>query len=213
MTASWSTLMLLSAAAYLVGSIPFGLVVGKLAKGVDLRQVGSGNIGAANAFRTLGPVLGVLVLILDGLKGTLPVTLVATMFSLLGHGDPSPAAAEVIVGLSAITGHNNSVYLGFKGGKGIATMFGVLLAISPSATLFAALSWALVMALTRYASASSLTAATTIPLYFMWTQAPRPYVLFGMLACILAFVRHRSNIRNLLAGRELRIGQKRGPEG
>lgn len=211
LSASWPSLLLLCVAAFLVGSIPFGLVVGRLVKGVDLRQVGSGNIGAANAFRTLGPVLGVIVLLLDGLKGYLPVTLTATMFNLLGGGCPGAATAAVLVGLAAIVGHNNSIYLGFKGGKGIATMFGVLLALSPPATLFAALTWAIVMGVTRYASLSSLSAATSIPLFFMWTQAPRAYVMFGMLACLLAFVRHRSNIRNLMSGRELRLGSSGRP--
>lgn len=206
------SLMLLCAAAFLVGSIPFGLVVGRLVKGVDLRQVGSGNIGAANAFRALGPVLGALVLLLDGLKGYLPVKLTGCMFALLAHDGPSPAAAQVIVGLAAIVGHNNSIYLGFKGGKGIATMFGVLLALSPAATLFAAVTWGLVVGATRYASLGSLSAATSIPLYFIFTRAPVPYVLFGVLACALAFVRHRSNICNLLTGRELRLGAHVDPD-
>ena len=212
LSASWPSLIMLCMAAFLVGSIPFGLVVGQLVKGVDLRKVGSGNIGAANAFRTLGPVLGVGVLLLDALKGYVPVILAGRMFAMFAmfapQHVPGPHAAEVVVGLCAIIGHNNSIYLGFKGGKGIATMFGVILALSPTATLFAALTWGCVMATTRYASLSSLCAATSIPLYLMFTHAPTAYVMFGMLSCVLAFVRHRTNIQNLVSGRELRFSSK-----
>lgn len=205
--ASWPSLALLCAAAFLVGSIPFGLLVGRVLRGVDLRHVGSGNIGAANAFRSLGPFYGVLVLLLDAVKGFLPVLLAGRMFALLSAGQgPAPATAEVWVGLCAIVGHNNSVFLGFKGGKGIATMFGVLLALSPPATLIAALVWGGVIALTRYASVASLAAATSIPLTFMAYGAPTAHVVFGMLACVLAYWRHRGNLANLAQGRELRIG-------
>lgn len=207
LTASSADLALLCLAAYLLGSIPFGLVVGRVVRGVDLRQVGSGNIGAANAFRSLGAPLGVAVLALDAVKGYLPVTLAGTMFALLGRaGSPCPATAQVLVGVSAIVGHNSSIYLRFKGGKGIATMFGVLLAMSPTATLVAALVWAVALALTRYASVGSLCAAASIPVYFAWSGAPSPHLMFGVVACAMAFVRHRSNIRNLIAGRELRFG-------
>lgn len=207
LSATWPSLLLLCAAAFLVGSIPFGLVIGWVARGVDLRAVGSGNIGAANAFRTLGPALGVTVLLLDAAKGWAPVTLAGTMFALLGRaGGPEAATAQVLVGLSAIVGHNNSVYLGFKGGKGIATMFGVLLALSPAATLTAALTWLGALALTRYASVASLAAATSIPVWFMASGAPAPHVYFGVLSCALAFVRHRKNLQNLIQGREPRFG-------
>lgn len=213
LSATWSSLLLICAAAFLIGSIPFGLVVGQLACGVDLRRIGSGNIGAANAFRTLGPALGVIVLLLDAVKGWVPVTLAGTMFAMLGGaGGPGAATAQVLVGLSAIVGHNNSIYLGFKGGKGIATMFGVLLAISPTATFTAALTWLAALALTRYASVASLAAATSIPLWFVMNGAPAPHVCFGVLACVLAFVRHRTNLRNLARGREPRFGAPKPPE-
>lgn len=208
--ASWLSLFVLGGAAYLVGSIPFGLVVGYLLKGVDLRQIGSGNIGAANALRALGPAGGALVLLLDSLKGTLPVMLTGAWFAASQHVySPSAGTAEVFVGLCAIVGHNNSLYLGFKGGKGIATMFGVLLALSGSATLFAVLTWGVVFLLTRYASLSSLSAATSIPLFFICTRAPAAYVAFGVVACGLAFVRHRTNIKNLLSGNEQRLAHGR----
>lgn len=195
-----SGLLLLGAAAYLVGSIPFGLVVARV-KGIDLRSVGSGNIGAANAFRTLGPVGGVLVLLLDGAKGWGMATLGAT------------PAARVVAGIGAIAGHNWSFFLGGKGGKGIATTFGVMLALSPSATLAAALVWGVVVGITRYASVGSLAAATTFPLALWWRGAPAAYLGLGLLAAVFAFVRHRGNIANLLAGRELKIrGKGAGPQ-
>lgn len=202
-SASWSSLVLMTCAAYLVGSIPSGLLVGRL-RGVDLRRVGSGNIGAANAFRSLGPSTGLLVMVLDALKGWAPVALTHAMFTLLAcKGAPGPAVAEVVVGMGAIIGHNNSLYLRFRGGKGIATTFGVMLAISPLATLVAALVWLVAFALTRYSSVGSLAAATSIPLSLHQTHAPLPHVVFGVSACVLAFVRHRGNLRNLLNGEEL----------
>ena len=209
---SWPTLLLLCAAAFLVGSIPFGLVVGRL-RGVDLRALGSGNIGAANAFRTLGAGAGLVVLLLDGAKGWGCVTLAGALFALPGASDgaPSPALAQVLVGLSAIVGHNNSIYLGFKGGKGIATMFGVLLALSPTATGVAAVTWLTVLVLTRYASVASLAAAASIPLCFAWHGAPMAWLGFGIVAFVMALVRHRSNLVNLAQGREPRFGTPKHP--
>ncbi|HXE73307.1 MAG TPA: glycerol-3-phosphate 1-O-acyltransferase PlsY [Candidatus Nitrosotenuis sp.] len=198
--------------SYLLGSIPFGLIVARR-HNVDLRKVGSGNIGAANAFRALGPAGGAAVLALDGLKGVVAVTL--AHFALL-PGFLVPFA-QVACGLAAILGHNYPVFLGFKGGKGIATSFGVLLALSPQVALMAGLLWLGMVALTRYSSVGSLAASLATPFLMVLYRQHPAYVLFGILAALLAFYRHRSNIQRLLAGQELTFddpegGRRRGTE-
>jgi len=222
MLTPWMTLSLLATLAFLAGSIPFGLVLARVMKGIDLRNYGSGNIGAANAFRALGPIGGTLVLLLDGFKGWGMVWLAAHLFGCppswmaevsgmtlgLEWIEPTAPLAQVVVGLAAIIGHNNSLYLGFKGGKGIATTFGVMLAISPSATLVAALVWLAAVGLTRYSSVGSLSAALAIPITLHFQCAPKEYVAFGLIACAFAFLKHKKNIRNLLRGEELKLGRR-----
>lgn len=200
---TWGTLMLLCAAAYLVGSIPFGLVVGRLA-GVDLRREGSGNIGAANAFRTLGPAGGLAVLALDYAKGLLPVLLTEHLFPPPGAGamPPCSATACVLVGVACIVGHNNSLYLGFRGGKGIATTFGVITGLSFWSALAAAVVWFITVGITRYASVASLAAMLTLPIALAWLHAPWQYIIFGTLAFVLAAVRHKGNLARLVRGEE-----------
>src|SRR5437016_8529319 len=142
--------LLLVAFAYLLGSVPCGWVVMKLYRNMDVRKLGSGNIGAANVFRAGGPGAFAATLILDGLKGFIPVMLGIA----LGLGDQEWALAAI--GLAAVLGHSWSLYLGFRGGKGVATSGGVLLALAPVALVIAGLSWFLVVRLTRLASLSSL---------------------------------------------------------
>jgi glycerol-3-phosphate acyltransferase PlsY len=189
------------AVAYLAGSVPFGLVIGKWFKGVDVRQHGSGNIGAANVFRVLGKTWGVLVLLLDAAKGYVPVMLAGGCF----HGRPWEPTVRVLVAAAAILGHNNSIFLGFSGGKGIATTFGVFLAISPLALVVSLLTWAVVVFIWRYSSLGSLCAAASIPVTLAITHAPRQYVAFGVVALVLAVIKHRKNIAALRAGTERKI--------
>ncbi|MHB2019290.1 MAG: glycerol-3-phosphate 1-O-acyltransferase PlsY [Candidatus Xenobia bacterium] len=204
MTAAWLLLV-----AYAAGSIPFGLVIGKVFKGIDLRQVGSKNIGAANAFRNLGPGLGVLTLLMDAVKGALPVVLVGLEPF---HVDPAQLAAwRVAVGLAAIMGHNYSLFLGFKGGKGIATSLGVVVALSWQAALCCLGVYAVVMAATRYASVASLSGATALPFAMYFISRSPVYVGFALVAMIFAFYKHRSNLRNLMEGKEPRLAPPRRP--
>lgn len=186
---------------YLIGSLPTGLIVIRLLRGIDIRAHGSGNIGATNVFRVAGLPTALLVLALDMAKGVLPVLLAEAW-------DPSPLMA-VLVGLAAIIGHNWSIFLRFTGGKGIATSFGVLLALSPAAAAVAALVWGVVVAITRYASLGSLLGIAAVP-GVMWARGePREHLGFAALALLFAVYKHRANIGRLRRGTELRITDRR----
>lgn len=182
---------------YLVGSLPTGLVVVRLLVGTDIRKAGSGNIGTVNVYRVAGLGPSVLVLVVDVLKGAVPV--------LLARAWGQTEALQVAVGLAAIAGHNWSLFLKLTGGKGIATSFGVLLAISPVVGLIAAAIWGGVVAITRYASLGSLIAGLAVPLIMGWRREPTPHLVFGLITLAFAGYRHRANIARLIAGTELKV--------
>ena len=182
---------------YLIGSLPTGLIVIRLVKGLDIRSVGSGNIGATNVYRVAGLPTALLVLAVDMVKGALPVFLARTW--------GRPEAVVVLAGIAAIVGHNWSMFLRFGGGKGIATSFGVLLALSPTTAAIAASIWTVVAIVTRYSSLASLLAVATVPLV-MWQRAePAAHLSFGALALVFAVYKHKANIARLLRGQELKI--------
>ncbi len=189
--------LLLLAGSYLLGAIPFGLLVVRAATGRDIRKEGSGNIGASNVFRVAGPAVGGLVLALDALKGAGPV-LIARRLEL------GPAII-VAAGLAAIIGHNWSVFLRGRGGKGIATSYGALLALSLTAGAIAAAVWIVVAVASRYASLASLLGVLSVPITMWVGREPIEHLGFGAIAVVLAFYRHRSNVGRLLRGDELRI--------
>jgi glycerol-3-phosphate acyltransferase PlsY len=193
-------LFILMLTGYLLGSIPFGFIIGKIGK-IDVRKAGSGNIGATNVMRTLGPMPGALVLVLDALKGTAPIWL-AQAYS----GDP---LIIVFCGLAAMVGHTFPLFLGFKGGKGVATGAGVLLGIAPDLFVFGIVLFLVVVGLTRYVSAGSVLATVTVFILFMVLGKPLPYTVLVGLAAVLIVLRHIPNIKRLIAGTELRIGEKR----
>ena len=192
--------LLLILAGYLLGSIPFGFIIGKIGK-IDVTKAGSGNIGATNVMRTMGVTPGALVLILDTLKGAAPVWL-AQAYS----GDP---LVIVLCGLAAIIGHTFPIYLGFKGGKGVATGGGVLLGLAPDMFVFGIILFLVVVGLTRFVSAGSVVAALTVFILFILLGKPFPYTVLVGLAALLIIVRHIPNIKRLIAGTEHRIGAKR----
>jgi acyl phosphate:glycerol-3-phosphate acyltransferase len=193
----------LFAGAYLIGSIPFSYLVAR-ARGVDLRQVGSGNIGGANVWRACGFGPFVVAAALDILKGYLP-TLVG---SLLFPGSPT---LVVLVGVAAILGHTFPIYLRFKGGKAVATSSGVLLAIAPLLAAIGVATWAIVFAITRISSVASLSAAAVEifagTVFYMSGRLPLAYALFIWLAAAFVIYLHRGNIQRLLAGTESRFGK------
>lgn len=183
--------------SYLVGAIPTGLIVVRLLTGEDIRRHGSGNIGTVNVLRVAGAGTAAVVLVVDILKGLLPVLFAAAM--------TSSAWTVVLAGLAAIAGHNWSVFLKFQGGKGIATSFGVLFGLSWPAAAVAAAVWILTVAITRYSSLGSLLGVVSVPITLWRLRQPEEYVYFGIIAALLAVYRHRANIQRLVAGTELHI--------
>jgi acyl phosphate:glycerol-3-phosphate acyltransferase len=188
--------------AFLFGAIPFGLVIGKL-KGVDLRTKGSGNIGASNAMRELGKPLGVLVFLLDTLKGWLPV--------FAAHRLELASEWLVGVGLAAVLGHIYSPFVRFKGGKGVATALGVLLGLDWRVALIAFGIFIFVVAVTDYISMGSITAAVAQAALFWVFADPLPMKLFGAIVGLFVIIRHRSNIQRLLKGEETRLRKRATP--
>lgn len=193
---------LLLLAAYVLGSVPTGLWLVRWVRGVDVRRHGSGNIGTANVYRVAGPWLGGAVLALDVAKGAVPV--------MAARAVGLPPVWCVAAGLASIVGHNWSAFLRFRGGKGIATSFGVLLALSPKAAAVAAALWVAAVAVTRYASVGSLLAVLSVPVSMLLWREPPAHVAFGVAVAVLGLVRHRTNLRRLVEGTELRITDRPG---
>lgn len=182
---------------YLLGSIPFGVVMARLGGLGDLRKIGSGNIGATNVLRTGNKGLAALTLILDALKGTAAVV-------IAGFWGPDLA---LLAGLSAFLGHIYPVWLGFLGGKGVATYLGVLAPVAWPAALAFAAAWLIVAAVTRYSSLAALVATVAAPLTLFWLGYVDGAVLFGLMTLVIYF-KHAQNIARLLKGTESRIGSK-----
>lgn len=189
--------------SYLIGSIPNGLILGKLLWNIDLREYGSHNIGATNAWRTLGKGPGLLIFFLDFLKGVIGVWL-GSMVS----GTP---ISLVLVGIFAILGHSCSLFLHFKGGKGVATGLGVIAMLMPQTTIVIFLLWLIIVYLTRYVSLASIIAAAVVPLFAWWANAPVEYIIFGAVAAVFVIYRHKTNIKRLLNGTESKIKAGKRP--
>lgn len=229
--------------AFLLGSVPFGLIIAKL-KGIDIRQHGSGNIGATNVFRIVGKKYGITCLFLDALKGFVPVLIAVNLVRIAGR-DPQfhlgfldtfhlmlPATEQmkgqlihVLTALAAVLGHNYSPWLGFKGGKGIATSAGVLIGlIPPAALLILIVVFIVTLLLTRYVAVASMVSALVLPLMIhlgarfhgYWENGTwnKPLFFFSVLIAVLAIWKHRTNIHRLRKGTESRFvwGGKRKPE-
>ena len=201
--------IVVAVAAYLLGSIPFGFLVAK-AKGVDIRSVGSGNIGATNAMRVLGKPVGIFVLLLDVLKGYAAVAwLPLAVLKIFNAANPDIETFCIIAGIFAVLGHNYTCWLKFKGGKGIATTAGVYLALAWPAMLIALGIFILAVALTKYVSVGAIVAAIALPV-IIWMMMPHNLFL-GIVTTalgVMAIYKHKSNIQRLMAGTENRLGQK-----
>jgi glycerol-3-phosphate acyltransferase PlsY len=212
-------LVMLILFAYLLGSVPFGLLIART-QGVDLRRVGSGNIGATNAARMLGKKWGTLCFTLDVLKGLLPMLMVP----LLGLADETTGLKELtgwlLVGCAAVLGHVFPVYLKFKGGKGVATSLGIVLGLWPYYTMCgiaAFVVWAACIYIWRYVSLASIIAAACFPVFLLiailslddWhLEQLWPLLLIAALMCLLVVFRHRDNLKRLAAGSETKVFQK-----
>jgi glycerol-3-phosphate acyltransferase PlsY len=193
-------------AAYLLGAIPFGLVLGRALRGVDIREHGSRNIGATNAYRVLGARVGIAVFALDAAKGLVP--------TLLARDLAGPLAA-VLAAAAAIVGHVFPPYLGFRGGKGVATAAGGLFALAPAATGVACAVWVAVVLATRYVSLGSILAAIALPAAILAWEGEaalgpvrRPVTIAAGLMAVLVIARHHANILRLLRGTEPRVGAR-----
>lgn len=189
--------ILVAVIAYLIGSIPSGLILGKLFWHTDLREHGSHNIGATNAWRTLGKVPGIAVFIADSLKGQAGV--------LLGLSFAGTPLAAVIGGLFAIIGHSFSLFLRFRGGKGVATSLGVLTMLMGNVTIIVFLIWLAIVYTTRYVSLGSIIAGLLTPILAAAFEYPAEYLIFAMIAAALVVLRHRENINRLVRGTENKI--------
>lgn len=186
---------------YLLGSIPFGYIVGRLFKKIDIREYGSGNIGATNAFRILGPALASLVLIGDISKGIFSIYLVRFL-------NIDTLSILVIAGIAVICGHDWSVFLKFKGGKGVATTFGVVFSFNSVISILAVTVWGVVMIFSKYASLSSILSLTSVSIFMILFKQPYEYIIFSLVILILAIFKHKDNIKRLKLGKERKIGER-----
>ena len=190
--------------AYLAGSIPFAFLAGK-ARGIDLREHGSGNLGATNARRVLGPRIGGLVYLGDTLKGALPALLLPMVITS-SHSD----LWAIVFGVAAILGHVKPVFLlGQGGGKGVATAGGVFFGLAWLPALIALVAFAVVVGITRYVSAGSITAALVLPLAILVLKGPHALFFISAVVSIFVIWMHRANISRLLSGTESRIGARK----
>jgi len=198
----------IAAAAYLLGSIPVGYLLMRIFKRQDIRAVGSGNIGATNVLRSGGKGLGAATFILDALKGALAVWL-ASMIAAPVLPNVPQRNVEALAALFAVLGHMFPVWLRFRGGKGVATGFGVFLVAAPIAALAAITLFAIILALTRYVSLASILGAASFPVFAWFTvRGPRPafFIAAQIIVALLIIIKHHPNIRRLLAGNENRFG-------
>ena len=186
-----------AAISYILGSIPNGLILGKAIWGVDLRQHGSKNIGATNAWRTIGKAGGISIFVLDFLKGAIS--------AYLGLHLGGSELAGVLCGILAIAGHSWSVFLAFKGGKGVATGLGVIAALMPMVTLIVFAVWFAIVYFTGYVSLGSIVGAALVPILTLFFGLHTEFLILGLIAAVFIIYRHKSNIERLLNGTESKI--------
>jgi len=196
--------------SYLIGSIPTAYIFGRLLKGADIRKFGSGNVGATNAMRLLGRPAGISVLLLDVFKGFIAVFFLGNIIAAKVTGI-SDTAIRLLLGFSCISGHNWTLFLGFKGGKGMATTLGVLLGLAvkvPGIKLVfisVILTWLAVFLLSRIVSLASILSTAALPAYMLLFKQPPILVYSSILLCIFIILRHKSNLKRLIQGKEPRL--------
>ncbi|MBN1526863.1 MAG: glycerol-3-phosphate 1-O-acyltransferase PlsY [Candidatus Omnitrophica bacterium] len=187
--------------AYLIGSFPTSFIMGKALKGIDIRQVGSGNAGATNVMRTMGKVPGLVTLVIDILKGSLVVFVVANLIYPYVQGI-TLGLFRVLLGFIVICGHIWPVFLGFRGGKGVATTIGVVAALEPTVLLWGLLVWVAVFSMTNYVSLSSITMGLTFPIVSLILHQPVYNLIFFITICAINSYKHKGNIERLVRGVE-----------
>lgn len=198
--------------SYLLGSIPTGYIFARVLRHIDIRRYGSKNIGATNVFRIVGPPAGLTVLILDMLKGVIAVTVFGD-FALVGLPEIDEVLLRLILGFTSVCGHNWTIFLQFKGGKGVATTVGLLLGVSFKVSALGLilgiclLLWLLVVLITGYVSLASLAASVALPIFLAVFNQPLSLIIFTVVLCLFVIYRHKSNIRRLLRGQERKISR------
>ena len=200
------SLLLGLGAAYVLGSVPTGYWLAKGAKGLDIRRHGSGNIGASNVGRVLGKAWGMAVLVFDILKGSLAVLLgQAVFYSAFSH--VSVDLYKILCAVAAVCGHNWSIFLGFQGGKGVATSAGALLGVTPLPLILSVVAWGAVAKLSSYVCLASIGSALAYSLLICFFKTSTEIRIFGWMLAIMMIIKHRSNIQRLRLGTEPKIGQ------
>ncbi|GBD94498.1 glycerol-3-phosphate acyltransferase [bacterium BMS3Abin05] len=208
------TLLAIVVLSYLIGSFPTSIIFGKIFKGIDIRDYGSGNAGGTNAFRVMGWKIGISVMMIDVAKGLIATVLISQI-----RIDPisvAPVYLQIIAGFSAVIGHIWTIFAGFRGGKGVGTAAGMLIGLYPIAFIFVFIVFLLVLVTTRYVSVSSMTAAASLPLFLLildyFGRAYKPQLMvLSLIIVLLIIFTHRSNIKRLFAGNEnrVRFGKKK----
>ncbi|NJR19652.1 MAG: glycerol-3-phosphate 1-O-acyltransferase PlsY [Calothrix sp. CSU_2_0] len=202
--------------AYILGSIPTGYTAAKLLKGIDIREVGSGSTGATNVLRTLGKGPGAFVLLVDCLKGVISIFLVYWLFEFASRENLIPQTINlgdwqpwmvILAGAFAIIGHSKSIFLGFSGGKSVATSLGILLAMDWQVGLATFAVFATVVAISRIVSLGSICGAIAVPIFIVLRHQPLAYILFVVVGGLYVIIRHSSNVQRLIAGTEPKLGQ------
>ncbi|MGE4589322.1 MAG: glycerol-3-phosphate 1-O-acyltransferase PlsY [Acidaminococcaceae bacterium] len=194
------TIILSIIIGYIFGSIPSGLVFVKMVCGIDIREYGSKNIGTTNVFRTVGGRMASIVLVADIVKGIMAVLLVRYLFESNLH-------LELLTAIASLLGHNYSLFLGFKGGRGVATGLGLILLFMPDVCIFSFTVWLVIVFVTRYVSLGSIVGAFITPIVAYYRGYPPELVLFALAACIFVIVRHYENMKRLISGTESKIKQ------
>ncbi|MFT6815008.1 MAG: glycerol-3-phosphate acyltransferase PlsY [Sphingobacteriales bacterium] len=194
-------------AAYLIGSIPTAVLIGKIFYKVDIREHGSGNSGASNTFRVLGVKAGIPVMLIDMLKGFFACSL-AHLIGGMESGTEQYVNFQLVLGITAVIGHVYPIFAGFQGGKGIATLFGIILAIHPAAALSCVVVFVVVLLITKYVSLSSIACALSFPflLIFVFKTDVRALIIFSLAVMVLVILTHRENIERLRKGEENSAG-------
>ncbi len=194
--------------SFLIGSIPTGFWLGKILKGIDIRKYGSGNVGATNVFRVLGKQWGVVVLLIDIFKGIFAVVFLPI---LIGKSQATDEVLRIALGISAIAGHNWSIFLGFKGGKGVATSLGVLIGLAVAlgqlrlVLLFSIVIWLSIFLITGFVSLASIICALFLPVLVIILTKSKVLIIFSLLVAFFGLLRHKSNISRLLEKKENRV--------
>ncbi len=200
--------------SYFVGSVPTAYIFGRVLKGIDIRKFGSGNVGATNALRVLGKGPGIAVLLLDILKGFIAVVLLGA-FTAQKSGWINTEAVYILLGVSCICGHNWTIFLNFKGGKGIATTLGVLFGLAVKiggldrVILLLILTWFIIFIISRIVSLSSIITAVSFPAYMVLFNQPRPLIFLSLMLSLIVIMRHKPNLARLFKGEEPRLSFKK----